>query len=156
MLPELDLSEFQYDLPENRIAQFPLEARDHSKLLLYKAGSITHNTFKDLPKLIPANSTLILNDTQVIPARMIFRKETGAAIEIFLLSPLKPTMEMQSAMNSQGSCTWTCMIGNQKRWKEGQILKQSLNLDNQKVEVKASQNNDPAGNLLLGSGSYPL
>ncbi len=145
MLPDLDLSAFHYQLPEERIAQYPLAQRDLSKLLMYKEGSITHHQFKDIVNLLPENSSLIVNDTQVIPARLIFRKPTGAAIEIFLLSPVTPSAEMQSAMTTTGRCSWTCMIGNQKRWRPGQVLTQLLSIDNsdgQQIQVEARQSAD--------------
>ncbi len=139
MLPSLDLSDFNYILPEARIAQYPLAQRDLSKLLVYGEGAIQHHHFKDLVELLPADTALIINNTEVIPARLFFQKETGATIEIFLLSPQEPAKEMLSAMNASSPCIWDCMVGNQKRWRPGQVLNQSLIIEGETVEVSATQ-----------------
>jgi len=110
------IKDYTYELPENRIAQYPLEQRDQSKLLVYGDGEINHSRFISLPKLLPSQSTLFFNDTKVIPARLRFQKETGATIEIFLLNPVAPSPLVQVAMGTTGSATWHCTIGNLKRW----------------------------------------
>src|SRR5688572_24790276 len=112
----LDINEFIYTLPQERIALYPLKDRDQSKLLIYKKGKIRHETFHDLPKFLPENATLFFNDTKVIPARILFQKETGAVIEVFLLHPIKPSHLMLDAMQATGRCAWKCTIGNLKRW----------------------------------------
>jgi S-adenosylmethionine:tRNA ribosyltransferase-isomerase len=109
-IPKIDLKAYEYTLPEDRIAKFPLKKRSDSKLLHYKNGDISHLHFYDIVGLLPADTLLVYNDTKVIPARLIFQRETGARIEIFLLQPLAPT-------------TWETMIGNSKKWKAGEILK---------------------------------
>ncbi len=130
MSPELPLDQFQYDLPDERIARFPLSQRDQSKLLVYRQGQISHHTFRELPDLLPADSFLIFNQTKVIPARLIFTRATGAVIELFLLNPAdvdgKPRL-IAEAMLDKGSAVWQCMIGNRKRWKEGETLVLALN-----------------------------
>ncbi len=123
------LSDYQYLLPKDRIAKFPLENRDDSNLLQFDKGEVTHHHFYDLPSLLPANSLLIFNDTKVIPARLKFFKPTGARIEIFLLNPLRPNTSIQENMCSTGAVTWHCMIGNLKRWKEGETLSSTVNIN---------------------------
>lgn len=118
----IKISDFDYNLPEERIAQFPLEKRDESKLLIYKDGVINQKVFKEIESELEEGSLLVYNNTKVIPARLFFTKETGAVIEVFLLDPVAPTKEVVKAMETQGSVTWKCMIGNLKRWKDGQVL----------------------------------
>jgi S-adenosylmethionine:tRNA ribosyltransferase-isomerase len=127
--PILSLSDYTYSLPAERIAQFPLAERDASKLLVYKNGEILHSHFRHLSDFIPAESTLFFNNTKVIPARLYFQKDTGAQIEIFLLAPLAPHTVVAQAMQQKGYAVWKCMIGNLKRWKEGQILERHFHLD---------------------------
>ncbi len=166
-LPEIKLSDYSYHLPEDRIAQYPLEKRDESKLLVYSGGKIKHDRFNQLNQHLPSGAMLVFNDTKVIPARMLFQKPTGAAIEIFLLNPVTPFTDINLAMQTTGACSWTCMIGNSKRWKKGQALEMSLTLNNKKVTVKATrldelvtfQWNDPElrfVDLIRTAGQVPL
>ncbi len=117
----INLKDFNYNLPEEKIAKFPLPNRSDSKLLCYKGGQITHDQFKNIDKHID-KATLFFNDTRVIPARLHFYKETGAHIEIFLLEPEAPTTDVPSAMLVKHRCTWQCMVGNLKKWKSDQTL----------------------------------
>ncbi|QDK79899.1 S-adenosylmethionine:tRNA ribosyltransferase-isomerase [Spirosoma sp. KCTC 42546] len=133
---ELLLSQFQYDLPDERIARFPLPERDASKLLVYKNGQIRHEHFTQLPELLPANSFLVFNNTKVIPARLHFTKPTGAVIELFLLNPVSTSPDLDKsdiesqpislAMEATGASVWQGMIGNRKRWKPDETLKTTL------------------------------
>jgi len=116
----IDLKDYHYSLPEEKIAKDPLPDRSSSKLLHYQGGAITHHVFKELPELLGKETLLVFNDTRVIPARIIFLKPTGARIEIFLLEPHKPSNYEQN-MNATSTCSWYCMIGNAKRWKSGKI-----------------------------------
>lgn len=118
---QLTLNDFDYDLPEDRIAPHPLKQREQSKLLVYQTGKITHKNFYDLPNSLPKKSLLVFNDTRVIPARILVYKETGARIEVFLLSPQSPS-EIEQAMQVKESIVWECMIGNKKRWRDGEVL----------------------------------
>ncbi|MEZ0487818.1 S-adenosylmethionine:tRNA ribosyltransferase-isomerase [Fibrella aquatica] len=122
MLPDLSLNQFQYDLPDERIARFPLPKRDQSKLLVYKEGQISHSQFFNLPDLLPADSFLVFNNTKVIPARLLFTKSTGATIELFLLNPTPADRPVGEAMLDKGNAVWQCMIGNRKKWREGETL----------------------------------
>ena len=116
----IHIRDFQYDLPDERIAKFPLPERDHPKLLLYRHGEVSEDHFYNLPHHIPADSLMIFNNTKVIQARLHFRKETGAFIEVFCLEPIEPN---DYALNFQQTrhSAWLCMIGNLKKWKEGPL-----------------------------------
>ncbi|MEQ9376103.1 MAG: S-adenosylmethionine:tRNA ribosyltransferase-isomerase [Imperialibacter sp.] len=137
MSPQINVSEYTYDLPDERIAKFPLEDRSASKLLFYNKGSIEHLRFKSIPSLLPENTSLYFNNTKVIPARLAFQKPTGAVIEIFLLQPTLPSPVISVAMEAKSPVVWKCMIGNAKRWKEG-VLERNIELEGAtvKVEVK--------------------
>ena len=117
------ISDYNYPLPDERIAKFPLAERDHSKLLLYKHGVITEDVFYNLPNFLPKGALMVFNNTKVIQARMHFRKDTGALIEVFLMEPAQPTdYELMFQTNHQ--CTWFCMVGNLKKWKEGSLQRE--------------------------------
>lgn len=114
------IEEYNYELPDDRIAKFPLSERDQSKLLLYRGGAISESRFEFLPDYIPENALMIFNNTRVIQARLHFYKETGACIEIFCLEPIAPS-DYAMSFQSQGECTWLCMVGNLKKWKSGNL-----------------------------------
>lgn len=119
MQPEsLDLRAYNYELPEEKIAKYPLKDRASSKLLCYEQGSISHTKFQNISEKLPSNSFLVFNDTKVIPARLIFHKETGARIEIFLLEPIAPSNIYEQVMSGSDPCIWHTMIGNAKKWKD--------------------------------------
>ena len=129
--------DFTYDLPQDRIASFPLPERDQSKLLFYHKGNITHHTFSNISTLVPADALLVFNNSRVIPARLHFRKSTGALIEIFLLSPVHPSNVMAEAMKARGEAIWKCMIGNVKRWHDHTSLKIKVKCSQKEIELKA-------------------
>lgn len=133
----ISISDFSYDLPDERIAKYPLAERDLSKLLVWKNGDIQDSAFSRLPEYLPANTLLIFNNTKVIRARIHFHKETGARIEIFCLDPFDPA-DYQIAFQTTKSCTWKCMIGNQKKWK-GEQLRKTVRIENEEVELCAEQ-----------------
>ncbi len=120
MIKNLNIKALDYTLPDEKIAKFPLPQRDESKLLIYKDKEIEESRFKCLSDYLPKKSLLIFNNTKVIQARLIFQKETGAQIEIFCLEPKEPADYAQVFIQNQ-SCTWLCMIGNLKKWKEGKL-----------------------------------
>ena len=123
MLPEkINIEQYQYNLPEEKIALHPLEPRDSSKLLKYENGAISHHTFSDIPDLLPENAMLVFNQTRVIQARLFLTKDSGAAIEVLILEPLMPSQDVLLTMGAPGSVTWECMVGNKKRWKEGEVI----------------------------------
>ena len=117
------ISEFNYPLPDERIAKFPLPVRDQSKLLVYRHGQVTEDRFTSLPDYVPAGSLMVFNNTKVIQARLHFRKETGALIEVFCLEPIEPN---DYALNFQQTehAAWLCMVGNLKKWKEGPLRRE--------------------------------
>lgn len=120
---KISISEYDYELPDSRIAKYPLEQRDNSKLLIYQAGLITEDVFSHLPQHLFANDLLVVNNTKVIHSRLFFRKPTGAIIEIFCLEPYEPS-DYLFALQSTRSCTWKCFAGNLKKWKEGSLKKE--------------------------------
>lgn len=122
MAKEFEIEEYNYELPEERIAKFPLDQRSKSKLLVWEKGKISHTVFDQATEHIPADSLLVFNDTKVIAARLLFQKTTGAHIEIFLLHPEQPTRDIAESMTLKNSSVWTCMIGNKKKWKEGSLI----------------------------------
>ncbi|MBR1576125.1 MAG: S-adenosylmethionine:tRNA ribosyltransferase-isomerase [Bacteroidales bacterium] len=113
---DIKISDYNYELPDWRIAKYPLPQRDASKLLRYRNGQVDAFVFRDLPELIPADSVMVFNDTKVVPARLFFLRETGAHIEIFCLEPVDPP-EYNTIFAARSSCRWKCVIGNAKRWK---------------------------------------
>ena len=132
------INDYDYPLPDERIAKFPLACRDASKLLLNRNGALSEHRFSDLPHLLPADSLLMLNNTKVIQARLIFEKETGAQIEIFCLEPHAPS-DYALAFQQKNVCEWKCLIGNLKRWKNG-IIRAVGNLDLHAERIAAEGN----------------
>lgn len=120
MIPELRIEDYNYPLPDERIAKYPLSERDSSKLLRYENGKVSEYVFRDIPGLLPDNAIMVFNDTKVVPARLHFVRPTGARIEIFCLQPVKPE-EYNLSFAATESCTWKCVIGNAKKWK-GDVL----------------------------------
>lgn len=116
MIPQIRIEEFDYNLPDERIAKYPLEKRDASKLLMYREGKVSEYQFSTLPQLLPEDSIMVFNDTKVVPARLHFQRESGAHIEIFCLEPVSPE-EYVSMFAVTDSCRWKCIVGNVKRWK---------------------------------------
>ena len=120
MNKDIDIKDFSYFLPEDRIARFPLDERDRSKLLVFKNGQISHTQFDRIAEHLPPHSLLVFNNTKVIRARLMFFKESGARIEIFCLEPYAPA-DYERAFAQTGSCQWKCMVGNLKKWKSGAL-----------------------------------
>lgn len=116
----IKISDYNYPLPDERIAKFPLPQRDQSKLLVYDGGKISHTTFNHIAELLPAGALMIFNNTRVIQARLHFRKETGALIEVFLLEPHLPA-DYEQMFQVQHECEWLCLVGNLKKWKGGDL-----------------------------------
>ena len=129
MIPEIHIEDFSYPLPDERIAKYPLPERDASKLLVYRDGIVSERKFRNLADELPAGSLTVFNDTKVVPARLFFRRSTGAHIEIFCLEPDDPA-EYNSNFAATERCRWKCVIGNAKRWKDD-----LLDLDVQEGEL---------------------
>jgi len=134
---EISISDYSYNLPDDKIAKYPLQERDQSKLLVWKNGQIQDSQFQKLHEHLPAGSLLVFNNTKVIRARLYFQKETGAKIEIFCLDPVDP-VDYQIAFQTTKSCIWKCMIGNQKKWK-GDLLKKIIRIDGIEIELCTEQ-----------------
>lgn len=117
MIPEIHIEDYNYALPEERIAKYPLEERDASKLLHYKNGIVSEHCFTELPQLLPQNSLMVFNETKVVPARLHFTRSSGAHIEVFCLEPVSPA-EYNLSFAATKKCIWKCVIGNAKRWKD--------------------------------------
>lgn len=149
----LAISDYSYELPDERIAKYPLAERDQSKLLVWKNGNIQDSNFRNLPDFLPSNSLLIFNNTKVIRARLHFQKETGAKIEIFCLDPHDPA-DYQIAFQTTQSCVWKCMVGNQKKWK-GELLKKTIQIDACEIELCAEQFDSENKSLIRFSWSNP-
>ncbi|WP_276374364.1 S-adenosylmethionine:tRNA ribosyltransferase-isomerase [Chryseolinea sp. H1M3-3] len=138
---KLDVNDYTYDLPQEKIALYPLAQRDQSRLLVYHKGAVTHEKFTNIAAFLPPDASLFFNETKVIPARLLFQKETGAEIEIFLLHPIRPSTLLLEAMQVTGSCTWKCAIGNLKRWTDNITLVKKIN----NLTLQASLENKQEG-----------
>ena len=114
------ISDYNYSLPDERIAKYPISERDHSKILIYNKGDISYDSFYNLPSYINKEEIMVFNNTKVIQARIYFHKTTGALIEVFLLEPASPS-DYELMFQTKGKCSWICMIGNLKKWKEGSL-----------------------------------
>ena len=132
----IQIRDYDYPLPDERIAKFPLPERDSSKLLVYEGGRISETQFRSLPSLLPEGALMVFNNTRVIQARLHFRKESGALIEIFLLEPAEPA-EYQENFARRGCCSWYCLVGNLKKWKEGPLTRE--------FKIQNSSQNSGAG-----------
>ena len=133
----ISILNYTYSLPDKKIATYALEKRDHSRLLIWNNGVISDEQFFNLPEYLPAESMLVFNNTRVIRARLFFRKETGAKIEIFCLEPLVPGDYALSFSRTE-SCRWKCIIGNLKKWKD-EVLVQSLIISGKPVNFRAEK-----------------
>jgi len=166
----IDIKQYWYQLPEGRIARYPLPDRDQSKLLTYMGGKISHQRFESLPHLLPGSSCLAFNNTRVIQARLQFRKPTGARIELFCLEPVDP-LDFQQAFETTRFCRWRCLVGNAKKWKTGAVL-MSSSFSGETLMVKAWNRGQSGDSYLIdfawedtrftfaeiieGSGSTPI
>lgn len=137
---DIRIADFSYELPDERIAKYPLAERDASKLLIYNHGSISHRHFRDVSELLPEGSLMVMNNTRVIQARMHFRKETGALIEVFCLEPARPN-DYVLMFQQTAACTWHCLVGNSKKWKSG-VLSRAITVDGRQVVLTAERSLD--------------
>lgn len=172
MIPQICIEDYNYSLPEERIAKYPLEHRDSSKLLMYKDGEVSDYTFTSLPDILPGDSLMVFNDTKVVPARLHFQRDSGAHIEIFCLEPIMPE-EYVSMFAVCDRCQWKCIVGNVKRWKNDLLsLSNPLNdNDIREMNLKARlverlgetsiveftwDNGAPFSKVLEACGSIPI
>lgn len=143
----IHISDYNYSLPTERIARYPLEQRDHSKLLVYNKGHISQHIFKDIARFLPEDSLLIYNNTKVIQARLHFRKATGARIEVFCLEPHCPA-DYQQNFDQRNECEWQCLIGNSKKWKEG-ALRLELDINGTTVTLQATKHGETETSVII-------
>ena len=134
-MKNIKLADYTYQLPVDRIASYGLKDRDQSKLLKFEDGLLSHHTFTQITGLLPANSTLFFNNTKVIQARLILKRNTGAVIEVFLLSPSDPQLSIYETMTFKSKVSYTCMIGNLKKWQEGEDLLQKINIGDKNIDL---------------------
>jgi S-adenosylmethionine:tRNA ribosyltransferase-isomerase len=134
----ISIALYDYNLPEDRIAQFPLDQRDQSKILVYRNGGILEDRFFNLAAHLPQDGTLVFNETKVVHARLKFLKSGGSQVEVFCLEPAGPTKDLQVALQEQGTADWLCLVGNSRRWKKGElILERQINAD--KLSLSATR-----------------
>ena len=114
---QISIEDYNYSLPDERIAKFPLPKRDESKLLLYRNGEVSESIFKQITEYLPEGSLMVFNNTRVIQARLLFQRATGAQIEVFCLDPSEPH-DYELIFQETATCCWICLIGNAKKWKE--------------------------------------
>lgn len=147
----LSIKDFTYELPQERIAQYPLAERDTSRLLVYRDGDISHTVFRELPAVLNAGDCLVFNDTKVIHARLYFNKSGGGLAEILCLEPVDPP-EITASFSSKKSCQWKVMTGNAKSWKIGEVLIKNISLENEQYYLHAELlSKDIDGSLVLFS-----
>ena len=143
-MENINIEDYDYDLPEEKIAQYPVEERDMSKLLVYSKDIISSDIFRSIDRHVPSGSLLVFNNTRVIRARLLFRKETGAAIEILCLEPLYPS-DYTLSLGSVKPVEWKCIIGNLKKWKTGKLtirfirFEKTYNLTAEKVSAEGEE-----------------
>ena len=152
------ISEYNYPLPEERIAKYPVSPRDHSKLLIYRHGEVGEDMFYNLPKYLPKGALMVFNNTKVIQARIHFRKQTGALIEVFLLEPAVPS-DYELMFQQKERCQWLCLVGNLKKWKEGELVRE-ITVGGATLELRAERCGEQGTSQLVefswtapGSGS---
>lgn len=133
----IQIAEYNYPLPDERIAKFPLAERDHSKLLVYNKGAVSHDIFYNLPNYLPKGALMVYNNTKVIQARLHFNKETGALIEVFCLEPIQPNDYVLNFQQTK-HCAWLCLVGNLKKWKEGSLHKE-IDVKGKKIVLTATR-----------------
>jgi S-adenosylmethionine:tRNA ribosyltransferase-isomerase len=146
---QLAIHDFTYSLPSGRIAPEPLPDRAASRLLVSRQGVISDKTFRDLPGELPAGALLIFNDTRVVRARLLARRPTGGQVELFCLEPIAPHRSLELALQQTGHCTWRCLVGNGRRWKEGPVTLNFSTADGQPATLHAERQAQEAGSALI-------
>jgi S-adenosylmethionine:tRNA ribosyltransferase-isomerase len=146
-IKSIEIKNYTYNLPDEKIAKYPLKLRDESKLLIYRNGEISQHQFKNIIEFLPENGLLIFNNTKVIQARIHFQKITGACIEIFCLEPHFPT-EFEMIFATKNKCRWKCLVGNLKKWKSGNLIKEII-INDLKVTISASRIEEVDNNQII-------
>ncbi|MCQ2192685.1 MAG: S-adenosylmethionine:tRNA ribosyltransferase-isomerase [Paludibacteraceae bacterium] len=145
---DINIEDYSYELPEDRIAKFPLAQRDESKLLVYNQGNISEDVFKNISTHLKGGMLMVMNNTKVIQARLMFKKETGTHIEVFCLNPHTPN-DYALAFVATKHCAWECMVGNAKRWKNGQTLSMPLTVNGKPVTLKADRHGENCRTMVI-------
>jgi S-adenosylmethionine:tRNA ribosyltransferase-isomerase len=153
---EISIKDYTYSLPEEKIARYPLEKRDDSKLLLYKNGLIKEDVYRNIADHLPENSLLIFNNSKVVEARLIFQKPTGGVIEIFCLEPHEQYAGITTAMLQKGKVVWKCLVGGASKWKRGQQLIKEIKLPGGHITLHASYIKQDAGSFIIELSWQPL
>ena len=143
----IKINDYNYALPDERIAKFPIAQRDHSKLLVYRHGDVSEDVFYNITNYLPAGALMVFNNTKVIQARLHFRKATGALIEVFLLEPHCPA-DYEQMFQTTSKCSWICMIGNLKKWKEGS-LDRTFEVKGNRLTLSAKRIQDVGGSYVV-------
>ena len=143
----IHIKDFDYELPDERIAKFPVAKRDHSKLLVYNKGKVGDDMFFNIASYLPKGALMVFNNTRVIQARIHFRKETGALIEVFLLEPAIPA-DYEQMFQAKGTCSWLCMVGNLKKWKEG-TLRRTFQVKGHDITLTATRRGEQGTSHLV-------
>ena len=150
----LSIADFRYDLPQERIAGYPLTERDDSKLLIYQEGTIREDRYRNIAEYLPDNSLLVFNNTRVVEARIVFQKATGARIEIFCLEPPAEYASIGIAMQQTGEVRWKCLVGGVSKWKPGQVLRLEVGegTDHKDIEGKNGAGRTDGGETVGAGG----
>lgn len=145
----LSITDYTYDLPEDRIAKFPLAERDSSRLLIYQNGVINEDQYRQLPSHLPADALLVFNNTKVVEARLLFQKASGGMIEIFCLEPDEQYPDITRAMLQKGKVFWHCLVGGASKWKPGQLLEKKIKSDNSDIVLEARYTEKRGGSFII-------
>lgn len=146
---DLSIQDFIYDLPDERIARYPLPERDASKLLIWKNGLISQDSYRNVTAHIPSGSLLVFNDTRVVEARLLFQKPTGGIIEIFCLEPSSIYPDITTAMATCSCVEWKCLVGGASKWKPGQVLEKTITHEGLPVKLEARCSGKESGNFII-------
>jgi len=146
---DLSIYDFTYHLPDEKIASFPLQERDASKLLIYKEGKISEDIYRNIDAHLPSESLLVFNNSKVIEARLLFQKSTGGVIEIFCLEPDSRYNDITTAMLQQGTVYWKCLIGGASKWKHGQVLEKNIIAGKNIIQLSAKYLEKTADSFLV-------
>lgn len=152
---DISIKDFTYSLPEEKIAVYPLAERDASRLLTYKDGTISEDTYKNISQHIPQDSLLVFNNSKVVEARLLFQKPTGGVIEIFCLEPGEQYADITAAMHQTGKVYWQCLVGGASKWKHGQVLEKNIRNGNDTITLQASYVEKKAGSFVIGLSWQP-
>ncbi len=145
----ISIDDFTYLLPEERIAKYPLEERDQSRLAVYNKGSLQEDKYRNLANYLPPGSLLVFNNTKVVEARLLFKKETGGTIEIFCLEPHEQYPDITTAMLQKGKVLWQCLVGGASKWKPGQVLNKFIPLPEGNLNLSARYIEKKAGSFII-------